>query len=61
MKMERYSIIIFFKINKNWLLLINKYNIDIIIWIIKNNYKQFLIVKKIFYISKNKIDKIIKE
>ena len=46
--------------NKVRLLLINKYKLDIIIFIVKDNKKYFLIKKKL-YISKDKINKIIKK
>ena len=49
------------KINKIRLLLINKYKLSIIICIIRDNQKMFLINKKRVSIIKNKINKNIKE
>jgi hypothetical protein len=49
------------KINKNKLLLIIKYKLNIILQIFKNNKKEFLIKKEKFQIFINKIDKYIKE
>ena len=49
------------KVNKNRLLLINKYELDITICIIKDNQKQFSIEKRKFHIFKEQINKIIKK
>ncbi len=56
--MFNYSI---FKINKNKLLSANKYKLNIILQILRDNTEEFLIEKKKFQISINKIDKYIKE
>ncbi len=56
--MFNYSI---FKINKNKLLLANKYKLNIILQIFRNNIEEFLIEKKKFQIFINKIDKYIKK
>jgi len=50
-----------FKINKNKLLLANKYKLNIILQIFRNNIEEFLIEKKKFQIFINKIDKYIKK
>ncbi len=50
-----------FKINKNELLLINKYELNAILRIFKNNKKKFLIKKKKLQIFINKINKCIKK
>jgi len=50
-----------FKINKNELLLINKYKLNAILRILKDNTKKFLIKKKKLQIFINKIDECIKE
>ncbi len=50
-----------FKINKNKLLLANKYKLNIILQILRNNTKKFLIKKEKLQIFINKIDKYIKE
>ena len=49
------------KINKNELLLINKYELNVILRIFKNNKEEFLIKKKKLQIFINKIDKCIKK
>jgi len=49
------------KINKNELLLINKYELNAILRIFKNNKEEFLIKKKKLQIFINKIDKCIKK
>ncbi len=56
--MFNYSI---FKINKNRLLSTNKYKLNIILQIFRNNTEEFLIEKEKFQISINKIDKYIKK
>ena len=56
--MFNYSI---FKINKNKLLLANKYKLNTILQILRDNTEEFLIEKEKFQISINKIDKYIKE
>jgi len=53
-----YSIL---KINKNKLLSANKYKLNTILQILRDNIKEFLIEKEKFQISINKIDKYIKE
>ena len=45
------------KINKNKLLLVNKYKLNIILQILKDNIKEFLIKKEKLQISIDKIDK----
>jgi len=50
-----------FKINKNKLLLTNKHKLNIILQILQNNTKKFLIKKEKLQIFINKIDKYIKE
>ena len=50
-----------FKINKNELLLTNKYQLDIILYIIIDNQKQFFIKNQKFEIFKNQINKFIKK
>ncbi len=50
-----------FKINKNKLLLANKYKLNTILQILRNNIEKFLIQKEKLQISINKIDKYIKE
>ncbi len=49
------------KINKNKLLLVNKYKLNTILQILKDNKKEFSIKKEKLQISINKIDKYIKE
>ena len=49
------------KVNKNESLSINQRELSAILKILKNNQKQFSIVKEKLHISKNKIDEIIKE
>ena len=49
------------KINKNKLLLANKYKLNTILQILRNNTKEFLIKKEKLQISINKIDKYIRE
>jgi len=49
------------KINKNKSLLINKYELNAILRILKDNKKEFLIKKEKLQISINKIDKCIKK
>ncbi len=56
--MFNYSIL---KINKNKLLSANKYKLNTILQILRDNIKEFLIEKEKFQISINKIDKYIKE
>jgi len=53
-----YSIL---KINKNKLLLANKYKLNIILQILRNNTKEFSIEKEKLQIFINKINKYIKE
>jgi len=53
-----YSIL---KINKNKLLLANKYKLNTILQILRDNIEEFLIEKRKFQISIDKIDKYIKE
>jgi len=53
-----YSIL---KINKNKLLLANKHKLNIILQILRDNTKEFLIEKEKLQIFINKIDKYIKE
>ncbi len=50
-----------FKINKNKLLLANKYKLNIILQILRDNTEKFLIKKEKLQISINKIDKYIKK
>jgi len=50
-----------FKINKNKLLLANKYKLNTILQILQDNTKEFLIEKEKLQISINKIDKYIKK
>jgi len=50
-----------FKINKNRLLLANKYKLNTILQILQNNTEKFSIEKEKFQISIDKIDKYIKE
>jgi len=50
-----------FKINKNKLLLINKYKLNTILQIFQNNTKEFSIKKEKFQIFIEKIDKYIKK
>jgi len=50
-----------FKINKNRLLLANKYKLNIILQIFRDNTEEFLIKKRKFQISIDKIDKYIKK
>jgi len=50
-----------FKINKNRLLLTNKYKLNIILQILQNNIEKFSIKKEKLQIFINKIDKYIKE
>ncbi len=49
------------KINKNKLLLANKYKLNTILQILRDNTKKFLIKKEKFQISIDKINKYIKE
>ena len=56
--MFNYSIL---KINKNRLLLANKYKLNITLQILQNNTKKFLIKKEKLQISIDKINKYIKE
>ena len=56
--MFNYSI---FKINKNRLLLVNKYKLNTILQIFRDNIKEFSIEKEKLQIFINKIDKYIKE
>jgi len=49
------------KINKNKLLLANKYELNAILQILQNNTKEFLIKKEKLQIFIDKIDKYIKE
>jgi hypothetical protein len=53
-----YSIL---KINKNELLLTNKYELNVILQIFRNNKKEFSIKKEKLQIFINKIDKCIKK
>jgi len=53
-----YSIL---KINKNKLLLTNKYKLNTILQILRDNIEEFLIEKKKLQIFIDKIDKYIKE
>ena len=53
-----YSIL---KIIEDKLLSVNKHELGIIIYIIRDNQKQFLIKKRRFYIFENKINRIIKD
>ena len=57
-KLFNYNIL---KINKNKLLLVNKYKLNTILQILKDNKKEFSIKKEKLQISINKIDKYIKE
>ncbi len=50
-----------FKINQNKLLLINKYKLNAILQILRDNIEEFLIEKKKLQISIDKINKYIKE
>jgi len=50
-----------FKINKNKLLLANKYKLNTILQIFRDNTKEFLIKKEKLQIFIDKIDKYIKE
>ncbi len=56
--MFNYSI---FKINKNKLLLVNKYKLNTILQIFRDSTKEFLIKKKKIKIFIDKINKYIKE
>ncbi len=49
------------KVNKNESLLINKYELNAILQILKDNKKEFSIKKEKLQISINKIDKYIKK
>ncbi len=49
------------KINKNKLLLANKYKLNIILQILRDNIEEFLIEKKKIQIFIDKINKYIKE
>ena len=49
------------KINKNESLLINKYELNVILQILKDNKEEFLIKKEKLQISINKIDECIKK
>ncbi len=57
-KLFNYNIL---KINKNRLLLTNKYKLNTILQILRDNTKKFLIKKKKLQISTDKIDKYIKK
>ncbi len=57
-KLFNYSIL---KINKNKLLLANKYKLNTILQILQDNTEEFLIEKKKLQISIDKIDKYIKK
>ncbi len=57
-KLFNYNIL---KINKNKLLLINKYKLNIILQILRDNIEEFLIKKRKLQISIDKIDKYIKK
>ena len=57
-KLFNYSI---FKINKNKLLSANKHKLNTILQILRDNTEKFLIKKKKFQISIDKIDKYIKK
>ncbi len=48
-------------INKNKLLLINKYKLNIVLQIFKDNIEKFLVKKRKLQISINKINKYIKK
>jgi len=50
-----------FKINKNRLLLTNKYKLNTILQILQDNIEKFLIEKEKLQISIDKIDKYIKK
>jgi len=50
-----------FKINKNKSLLTNKYELNIILRIFRNNKKKFLVKKRKLQIFIDKIDKYIKK
>ncbi len=50
-----------FKINQNKLLSANKYKLNTILQILRDNTEEFLIEKEKFQISINKIDKYIKK
>ena len=52
MKNKKMFNYIIFKVNSDILLLASKHKLCIIIYIIKNDQKQFLIRKKILYIQK---------
>ncbi len=56
--MFNYSI---FKVNKNKLLLTNKYKLNTILQILRDNTEKFSIEKEKFQISIDKIDKYIKK
>ncbi len=58
MKSFNYNIL---KINKDKLLLANKYKLNAILQILKDNEKEFLIKKENLQISINKIDEYIKK
>jgi len=49
------------KINKNELLLANKYELNIILQILRDNKKEFLIKKKKLHIFINKMNEYIKK
>jgi len=49
------------KINKDKLLLINKYKLNIILQILRNNIEEFLLKKEKLQIFINKINKYIKK
>jgi len=57
-KLFNYNI---FKINKNESLLINKYKLNVILRILRNNKEKFLIKKEKFQIFIDKIDECIKK
>jgi len=50
-----------FKINKNKLLLANKYILNTILQILRDNKEEFLVKKEKLQISINRIDKYIKK
>jgi hypothetical protein len=50
-----------FKFNKNESLLANKYELNVILRILRDNKKEFLVKKDKLHISIDKIDKCIRE
>ena len=50
-----------FKVNDDEILFINRYKINMIFKIMRNNQKQFLIIHEKLQISKNKIDDYIRK